>query len=309
MGGGTSVADINTVRNTIGDAAFNKLADDSLQRMVADSVDKTTGDFSFTSFFKKWNNIPSNVREAMFKDAVNKGVIDDAVSQTHAINASGVLDQTKVNIKDITKSMSDLLGNGNVSTLLKDPARVQVLGAAVGPDAMQELGKSVLQNQLREASTDATGKIGNVNTGKVLDFIKSLKDSPEVTNALFKVTPEAEANYNKLMTSLKDVQSVKTAIKFGIIAPTLASGAAIGHAMGSTILGLLAAGTGEVAAKDFIEKIANSPRTWNTIKALNTAVQSKPALGAGMLSRYAAGKGVNYLKNAMLGTQGQLSNQ
>src|SRR5208337_2150737 len=105
-----------------------------------------------------------------------------------------------------TDTMKNLLGNGDVSTLLKDPERINELSKVVGPQAMGELGNTVLQNQLREAATDVNGKVGNVDTGKVLKFIESLKDSPEVVNGLFKPTPETAKAYNKLIGDLQGVQ-------------------------------------------------------------------------------------------------------
>ena len=311
MGGGTSVADINTVRDTIGKDAFKKLADDSVQRMAADAVDKTTGQFNFDGFFKKWNNIPPDVRSEMFRESVKGGSVQNAIMQVQKTNASGVIPESAAAIKEATDSMADVLGNGDMSSLLKDPERVQNLATMVGPKAMTELGQSVLQNQLKEASTDATGKLGNVDAGKFLDFAKSLKDSPEVVDAMFRPTPEASKAYDKLISDMQNVQSVKTMVKLGIIAPTLAAGGVAGHFMGSALLGAFAAGSGDFAAKSLLEKLANSPKTWSALKALDTVAKTPEASGAGIVSKYLAGKTAgtvsNALRTAMQSTQSQLS--
>jgi hypothetical protein len=292
MGGGTSVDDINTVRDTIGKDAFQKLSDDSLQRFAADSVDKKTGQLDFNTFFKKWNTIPAATRQAMFQDSFKAGTLQQAMMQVQKTNASGVIPEAAQTIKDATNQIAGLLKSGDVGSLLKDPDRVQAIHALVGPRAMGELGTSIMQNQIREASTDATGKVGNVNAGKVLDFIKSLKDSPEVVNALFKPTPETAAAYDKVMSDLKSVKSTQSLMKAGIMLPTLGAGAGVGHAMGSVLLGTVVAGLGEKMGADFIDKIANSPAAWTTIKALNTAGQSTmahvAARGAQVLSSHGA---------------------
>lgn len=308
MGGGTSVADINTVRDTIGKDAFSKLGNDSVQRMAADSIDKNTGQFNFDGFFKKWNNIPVDTRAAMFQDSLKAGSLQNAIMQIQKTNASGVVSESADSIKKATDSMADILGNGDVTSLLKDPERVQDLSSLVGPKAMSELGQSVLQSQLRAASTDSTGKVGNIDAGKFLDFVKSFKDSPEVVDAMFKPTPETAQAYDKLIRDMQSIQSVKTMVKLGIIAPTLAAGAGIGHFMGSAFLGAFAAGSGDFAAKGLLEKLANSPAAWNTLKGLDTVAKAPVTSGAKILARYVAGKGTgSFLKNAMQSTQGSLS--
>ena len=306
MGGGTSVNDINTVRDTIGSPAFKQLADSSIQRMAADAIDKTTGQFSFDAFFKNWNRIPSDVRTAMFQDSMKAGSLQNAIMQVQKTNASGVIPESLAQIKAATDTVSDILGNGSIDSLLKDPERVQNLAQLVGPEAMSDLGKTVLQNQLREASTDGTGNIKNVNTDKFLKFVASLKDSPEVVDALFRPTPETAAAYDKLLASIHNVSRVKEMVKLGIITPTIgaAIGGAIGHTGFSLVLGAAAteAAGGSVSfARDMLDRIANSPQTWNTLKFLDTAAKSKIAGGISKLGRYAAGKTARavgpYLKN------------
>lgn len=306
MGGQTSVDDINTVRAAIGDDAFNKLSDSSLSRMVADSVDKNTGEFSFKNFFRKWDNISPQVRDAMFKDAIGRDTIDRAIEATQRVNASEVIPETQQAIDDATKTMKNILGNGDVSSLIKDPSRVQSLAQMVGPEGMGELGHTILQNQLREAATNKAGKVGQVDTGKFLNFIASLKDSPEVVDALFKPTPETSAAYDKLLNSVHNVDRVKEMVKLGVLVPSIgaaggAAGGILGHSLFSVILGATAAeGTGFFkAAREALDHVANSKAMWSALKTAQTASESPTAEGANTVSRAVAGKIANHVRQQL----------
>jgi hypothetical protein len=286
MRGGTSVSDINTVRDAIGKQAFGKLADSSLQRMAADAVDSTTGDFSFKKFLSNWNRIPPATRSAMFQDSTKSGALEQALYQTQAINKSGVIPEMTQKLKDVNTTVSQLLGNGDVSTLLNDPERVQKLSQTLGPDGMQSLGTSILQNQIRKASTDVAGKVQTPDTGKILDFISSLKDSPEVVNALFKPTKQAAQAYDELIRQLQNVQSVKNAIKAGVIVPTL-TGAIAGGPIGHIVGGILTAGElGTKTGRAVLEKIANSPNTWAALKGINNVAQSPITKNIGRAAQF-----------------------
>jgi hypothetical protein len=315
MGGGTSVADINTVRDAIGKDAFTKLADSSVQRMAADAIDKATGQFNFKTFFNNWTRIPPQVRAAMFQESLKGGAVENAIMQAQKVNASGAIPGAEATIKDTTKAIQDLMGNGNVKSLLGDPERVQQLAQTVGPEAMGELGTSVLQNQLREAATKSDKIFGNVDTGKVLKFVESLKDSPEVVDALFRPTPERAAAYDKLLKDLQNVQGVKNMLKIGVIAPTLgAAPAALGavgfmaHSLMAT-LGSMAAmgGEGYAVAHGLLERIANSPAVWGALKAAGKVAQGPVATGATAVSKVAAGRTANALRQAIMGTGSSLS--
>ena len=302
MGGGTSVADINTVKDAIGQDAFQKLSDDSLSRMVADSTDKNTGEFSFTNFFNKWNRVSPNVRDAMFKDALGRDIIDNAIEKVQGINAAETIPNAEQMIKNGTQTLKQLMGNGDVTSLVKDPVRVQELANLVGPEAMGKLGDTILQNQLREAATTAEGKVGPVNTGQFLQFIESLKDSPEVTDSLFRPTPERAEAYNKLLQSVKNVDRVKEMVKLGILAPIMAAtGTILHHEALPIILGAMATeGAGYFTfAKNFLDKIANSPQTWNALKSAAKLAKQPAVQGAGIVSKVAAGKAANAMRNRM----------
>jgi hypothetical protein len=114
---------------------------------------------------------------------------------------------------------------------------------------------------------------------------------------------------------MQNVQSVKNLVKAGVIVPGPVGGGAavgaIGHSVFAGILGFIIAGGGEVAGKDFIEKVANSPRTWATLRNLS-GYTAPPALTN--LARIAAGKATanavtNPLRNIYQSTQTQLGNQ
>lgn len=310
MSGATSVADINTVRDAIGKDAFQRLADSSVQRMAADAIDKTTGQFNFKTFFNNWTRIPPQVRQTMFQESMNGGAVENAIKQAQMVNASGAIPGAEATIKDTTDTIQDLMGNGSVKTLLGDPERVQQLAATVGPEAMGELGTSVLQNQLREAATNAKGALGNVNTDKVLKFISSLKDSPEIVEALFRPTTERAAAYDKLLKDINNVNGMKNLIKYGVITPTLgaAGGAAVGHSLIPALIGAFAAegANGFTAAKELLDRIANHPATWATLKAAGKAAASPVATGATVVSKVAAGRAANALRQSLLGASGSL---
>jgi hypothetical protein len=309
LGGATSVADIKTAREALGKEAFGSLMDSSLGRMAADSIDKTTGEFSFKNFLNKWNTIPAEVRQTAFKDSLKGGALQNAVNQAQKVNASGVIPESTQKLKDVAGMVNELIGPAKSGTdaLLKDPARVQQMASVVGPEGMAELGKTIIGNQLREAATKGVeGKIGLPDTGKMLNWISSFKDSPETVNALFKPTPESEAAYNKLITSMSKVQSVKNAIKYGVITPALVgTGAAAGHTLGSALLGGLLAGGSEAvpAVKNIVENIANHPNTWASLgwlgRAANGSTASTLATGAKL--------GASLGANAVVSRKGDLS--
>jgi hypothetical protein len=291
MGGGTSVGDINTLRQTIGDKAFDSISDQSLQRLAADSIDKQTGEFNFKNFINKWIGIKPEVRQAMFGNTMKAGGLENAVRQAQEANT--LLPEAQQRVKDVAATVSNLLGNGDVGTLMKDPQRVQQLSQALGPDGMSSLGKAILDNKLREAAVSPLGKPSMVNTGKFLDWVGTLRNSPEVVDSLFRPTPEASQAYDNLLKTVSKVQSVKNVIKAGVIAPGLAAGAAVGGAAHSPLaimLGLLAAGGAENTqyAKNIIEGIANHPNTWKMVSNLNNVVQSPVAKAAGRVAQVGA---------------------
>jgi len=316
-GGGTSVADINTAKSAIGDKAFGSLAEASLSRLAADSVDKATGEFSYKNFFNKWNGIPADVRQAMFADSVRAGAIQDDIATVQKLNTSGAVPEATQKLKDINQTIESLVGNGDTNVLLKDPERVAAMSKVVGADGMAELGKSIIQNQMLKSATTGVGEkavVGIPNAGKVLDWMLSMKDSPEVTDALFKPTPEASANFEKLMADLKTVQSVHNMTKFGIFTPMAATGVGMGvvaHGPLAIMLGTMVGAGGAVAARDIVDKISNSPAMWRTIAFMDRRAAGPVAGAIGQGTRYAAGRGlglgVNYLQHAMTGAADSLN--
>jgi hypothetical protein len=310
-GGGTSVADINTAKAAIGDKAFGSLAEASLSRLAADSVDKATGEFSYKNFFNKWNGIPADVRQAMFADSVRAGAIQDDIATVQKLNTFGAVPEATQKLKDINQTIESLVGNGDTNVLLKDPERVAAMSKVVGADGMAELGKSIIQNQMLKSATTGVGEkavVGTPNAEKVLDWMLSMKDSPEVTDALFKPTPEASANFEKLMADLKTVQSVHNMTKYGILTPVAATGVGMGvvaHGPLAIMLGTMVGTGSAVAARNIVDKIANSPAMWRTIAAMDRRAAGPVAGAIGQGTRYAAGRGlglgVNYLQHAMTG--------
>jgi hypothetical protein len=292
LAGGTSLADINTLRNTIGEKAFQQLSNDSVSRMAADSVSPATGELDWNGFFKKWNGISDESRTAFLGASDVGKSLQEAIDKVLAVNKSGVIPWSEQTVKDATNDMSNLLKNGDISSLLKDTNRVEELRKVVGDQAMGELGQSVIQNKLREASTNINGQVGNIDTRKFLAFIDSLKNSSEVVNGLFKPTPETAAAYNQVVSQVKNVHNAKLFTKLGLGAAGLGVGAA-GGLLGHVFLALEAGagGAAGLLAKEpilnFLDRLANTPLAWNTLKALDNIGNNAVTKTAGKVGRYA----------------------
>ena len=314
--GGRSVGDIETIRKAIGKDAFSSLADDAMQRLAADSTNPVTGEFEIGRWIRNMSRIPDTVRAEMVNGTQKGGALESILRQARDVNASGAVSTSDQAIKESQKTVQDILGNGNLTDLIKKPEQVQQLAKLVGPDAMGALGDTLISSQLREAATNGKGELGNVNTGKFLDFVAKLKDSPEVVQALFQPTPERAAAYEKLLQNVQHVDRVKEMIKFGIITPVIgaAAGGALGHTGLSLMLGAAAAegaGGSIKFARDILDTIANHPRTWASIKALNGFAGHPITQATKNLARVAAGKGAvvagDSLKNILGGTQSDLT--
>jgi hypothetical protein len=274
--GETSLDDIDAVRKTVGEDNFQKLGQDSFKRLVADSMgDAATGDegkLNYKQFLSKWNRIDPRVRTEMFGSA-NQSGLTDALNQ--ATGATGKL-------ADINKTVTDLIGNGDVDSLMQDPQRVSDLSKQLGTNGMKELGRSIMDNRIAEASSALDPKTGaftkaRFDPDKVLDWWNGMKDSPEVRNALFTVDKESAAHYNDLMKRLAQASSVKKLVKYGILPVTLGT-AGVVHGPGAALIAAVA-GLGTEAsfgrARDILDSMANNPRTW---KALEWAGRASEAL-------------------------------
>jgi hypothetical protein len=305
-----SVKDVQTIRNTIGKDAYTQLVDSSFQRMAADSKNPLTGEFDFNKFFKNYNAIDPQVRNEMIDGSTKVGPIELAMSQYKNLNASDVIPNSETTIKEAQKMMDDLIGKGNVDRLIANPEKVQALQQLVGPEAMGELGHSVIQNQFRQAAS-RIGKdgveIGPVDFNKVMDFFGKFKDKPELVDKLFRPTPETAAAYDKILSDVDNVKSAQKLVKLGLIAPAgLTAGALVGHLIGHPFWGMLIAASGEkYHGGQLLNYIADHPATWRAIKALDTVAEKPAAQGAGMLARYAAGRTTAVagppLSNALIG--------
>jgi len=295
LSSGTSLTDLQPIKSALGETAFNSLIDSSLKSIVNDAVDKTTGEFNFNKFLTRWNQIPSEVRREVAKNVATGTALQDAVTQAQKIHASGVIPEATAKLKDVADTVQRLIGNGDTAALVKDTPRVKNLASVLGPDGMSQLGKTILDNQLRTASTDGLGNVGNVDTGKFLNWVKTMKDSSEVVDALFKPTPESAAAYNKLIADASKVQSVKNLVKFGVLPATIVAGGPItGHPIGAAVLAAIAAGSESApAANRMLENIANSPRMWNSLKWLNEAAGSDTAKIAATAAKFGASKTLN----------------
>jgi hypothetical protein len=314
--GGKSVGDINAIRKAIGKEAFGHLADDAMQRIAADSTNPATGEFDLKRWITNMGKIPDDVRAEMVNGTKKGGALENILGHVRDVAQSGTIENSDKAMQASQDAIKAILGNSaDLIGILKQPENVQQLAQLVGPDAMGTLGDTILRSQLREAATNAKGEVGNVNTGKFLDFVSKLKDSPEVVDAFFKPTPERAAAYDKLLQSVHNVDHVKEMIKLGVIAPVIgaAAGGAVGHTGLSLMLGAAAAesaGGSIKLARDILDSIANHPATWGTIRALNNTAQSPVTKAATHIAKVATGKYVApSLKDVLSNTQTQLSNR
>ena len=318
--GGKSVGDIQEMRKAIGKDAFSSLSDDAMQRIAADSINPTTGEFDLAKWVRTMSNIPDAVRGEMVNGTTKGVALENILQQVRNVQGTGVIKTSSQSIKDSQDLMKSILGNtADLTGMTKDPEKVQDLSNLVGPDAMGALGDIMLHSQLREAAStlDKSGntKIGSVDTGKVLRFFESLKDSPEVVDAFFKPTPKRAAAYSKLLQSVHNVEGVKNMVKIGLVAPAIgaAVGGAVGHSAFSALLGSMAAEAGGgyfSKARDFLDTIANHPAMWATLKGAGSFAAHPVTQATQHIARVAAAKGLvnadGSLRNILNGTQTQL---
>ncbi len=295
MRGDTSLDDIDAVRKTLGDQNFQQLGSDSLKRIAADSV-APDGTLDYSGLVKRWNCINPNVRSAMFGDSAD--AFHDALNQATGATA---------NLKTVNDTVADLLGNGKVDSLLKDPTRIQAVASAVGPDGMKALGQSVLQSKIAEASTKLDPKTGQIvkasfNPDQLLNWWAKLKDSPEVVNALFTPDAESATAYNKLMGDMGQAASVKRLVKYSVLPLTFGTAGVVRGAGPALIAGLAGLGAeGFGSARNLLEHIANSPAIWSTLRAAGDVANGPVAGGVAKVSRIGAGKGVMSAVSSSLG--------
>lgn len=325
LSGGNSVKDIKTIKETIGPKAFASLSDDAMSRLAADSINPQTGQFDLKAWVRNMNRIPQSVRQEMLEGTTKGGALENILRQVQNVQGSGTIENADKSIKAAEDTMKSILGNtADLQGLLKQPEKVQQLQQIIGPEAMGELGDTILQNQLKQSATRMNKfgetSIHHIDTDHFLRFIQSLKDSPEVVEAFFKPTPEREAAYQQLLKSVNNVNGVKNMIKIGVIAPTLGgvTGGVFGHSVLTAILGTMAAegvglsrGSGYFGSiRDFLDDIASHPAVWKTLKGAGKIAGSETGKGAAYLARVAAGKAASpSLKSILGGTQTQLSNQ
>ena len=285
MSGATSLDDINAVKKAFGDQTYNRFATDALQRFAADSVDDQ-GSVDYNGLLKKWNRMKPDVREAMFGKFPS-----DTFS--NVLNGASGADEK---LNSANKTLSNIMANGDTKSIMKSPERLDELESVVGPDAMSQIGQSVLQNQIREASTylDKTGNVKQqFDPDKFLGWVNSMKDNPEVMDRLFKSTPENSANFEKLLNDVGKVraQKIRNMIGIGTVAGAPAV-AAVGHAAGvgwglQTLLGEMVGAGAIKPARDLLARMADNPTIWKALskgKAVESAT-SNPAVRAAAASR------------------------
>jgi hypothetical protein len=316
LAGNTSIADINNLRDTVGKGTFQLLSDDMAQRFAADSISPKTGALDFSNLLTKWNAIDPAKRDALFGSSMNAEFLENAIKAVQNVTGSEVIPQSEQIIKDTSKQIADILGNGNIDNLLKDTTRVKNLSSLIGPDAMGELGKSVLQNKLREASTNVYGSVGNIDTKKFLSFVDSLKNAPEVRNALFPDTTDAANAYKQAIAKVKNIDTAKFFTKLGIGAGLTGTVGAAGSLVGHALMAMALTGGAEAGAvklvpraSSFLDELANSKQAWGILSGLNSIAKSPGTRAAGKAAKYAAGLTAGKAASWVNSTKSSLSGQ
>lgn len=274
MGGQTSVDDIAAVRKALGDQNFSTVANATLQNIVKSHVDDA-GNLDYQKLFKTFNRIDPDVRSAMFGD------------QGKALSSAlKVANDSSNGLDEIGTTVKDLLGGSKDKTaaILQDPERAQALARAVGPDGMKVLGNSILENQIREASTALNKKTGmfeptHFDPDKVLDWWMSMKNHEEVRDAFFTIDKETSAKYNEMMADMANASSVKKLVKYGVLPVTLGTAGAV-HSPGAALVAFLAGVGGDAVSTKFgkasevLESMASSPRLWRSMAGVGNATDA-----------------------------------
>jgi hypothetical protein len=285
LSGNTSIDDIDAARKVVGDHGIKALGGATLQRMVADHVDKVTGEVDYKKLFKTFQKVDPEVRNAYFGDTGKS--LEDALRT--ATSASGTLDDVGQNIKSI-------LGNGDFEQLASDPARLQRFSDAVGPSGMKTMGQSLLEQKIGESALTGTvdpatglAKKGEVDPEKLISFWHSFDKYPELREQLFAPDAESKKAYGTFMKQVGDMASTKKLVKYGILPVTLGTAGVVHSPLAALIAATVGLGGGLASDKfgsaaGVLDHIANHPATWKTLKVINTVAKAadKPALRKGI---------------------------
>ena len=311
LGGATNLDDINDVKKAFGDQVYNRFATDALQRFVADNVDDT-GNLNYKTLLQKWNKLGGKpeVRDAAFGQF-------NANTFSNVLNGAVGADKT---LNDVNNTLAQVMGNGDVNALVKDPARLKQMASVVGPDGMAEVGKANLQSEVGKAArtTDIKGNtIYRFDPDKFMAWVSTMKDNPEAMDTLYKSTPEATANFDKLLKNVGTVKAQKIRTMLGLGAAGVAAAGTVGGPMAGFIT-LIGEGVGAGAIgpmRQILERIATHPAMLKTLQVggkvgtaltgpLTQAVAAKTALPA---ARATAKAGVSAAKSIYSAAQGALS--
>lgn len=150
-----------------------------------------------------------------------------------------IAQNAKAKLQDIDREIAEMIGDGDLVTLLKDSERFPNFVRAIGSARVKSLANMLLDNWVHQASTRMKGGhivVGLVRPEEVLDRFKEFRNYPEVVDEFFHVDTETADRCTSLMSSMEDIVKAKKLVKYGIVAVgTLAAGAAA-----TAILGPLA---------------------------------------------------------------------
>jgi len=296
----------------------------SLRRLIADSVNPD-GSINYKGAVSKLARLKADVRTDMYGDggssimnALNRAAssadlaeeaggrvqaAQDAAAQAKA----GVGKTVSGRSADINKQISDIIGNGDITELVKDPARRTGLQEAVGPNGMEQLTDMAIQQKVAEFS-NATNKQGQLvkgafNAEKFMNWYQEFANHPEAADALFKPTPEAAARYDKLIHDTQNVASVQKLVENGVIPLALGTaGGLVAGPWGILIGGLLRGGDAAQALKtgsSAAEWLANHPATWKGVELAGKVADAVKASPKGQAAAAKAATLKSTLSNTM----------
>lgn len=288
-GGQASIGNINALKQTLG-SHWEDFSQNSLRRLIADTV-HPDGSLNYKGVVRKIATLKPELRQALYGQGANtilqtlnkaseaadtataakEGLESADAAKTAALEGTGKTVAGKT--AEINKAISDIVGNGDLTELLKDPARRTALQEAVGPAGMRDLAQMTVQNQIAKASSalkDGQFVKTHFNADKFLDWYHKFADSPEATDALFRPDAETAARYSKLMSDMQNVSSVQKLVKNGVIPLALSvGGATLLGPWGALIGGLLRPAEGAVNAightRSVLDSLASHPAMWKVV--------------------------------------------
>lgn len=292
----SSIGDIEAFKGILGQKGFTDFANNSLRRMVANAIGDD-GTLNYKKLLTKLNGMNPDVRKALYGD-LGSGVTDalnniklGTQQSEDAANALKTVDKTRQASLEgigkteqgakgvVNKAIQDVMGDGDITKILKDPVRSEAVRDALGTDGVRKLVKMNLDNVIAKASTDVGGKKVPVRPEEVLNYLEQFKDVPDAQN-LFKIDDETAQAYNKVISQMQDIKKVKNLIQKGVLPAAIGAGAGLVGSHVSPIvaaigtLGLPSAAIKFGGTEQLVNYFAEHPKFWDSVGAIGRATSS-----------------------------------